>query len=177
PEKLIKEGLADKESSYIYALGQLALWSAHSDKITRKGSNSGEHILSNDDESRLVIPNPKLAPYGFAAVELMKRLKVYHLWQKRLITAQNVAQAQQFILSGSVPFGFIPLSQINALPPDQRGSYWQVPASLYPPIVQRVVLLEKGRQNPAAAAFLEFLKSAQSRKIIRESGYLPEPSN
>lgn len=177
PEKLITDKLAEKESSYIYAWGQLALWSADRHKITTEGEGKGEHLLKTDTLSRLVIPNPELAPYGYAAKQLMKHLELYDLWQNRLITAQNTAQAQQFTLSGSVPFAFIPLSQIKALPAQQQGSHWLAPSTYYSPIEQRLVLLKKGAQNPAASAFLKFIKSAQAQQIIADAGYLTESSH
>ena len=176
PKMLIHEGLAVKHHRAIYARGQLALWSPEKNTFLSTDDELGERILKTDTLSRLVIANPKLAPYGDAAIQAMKHLKVYHLWKNRLITAQSTAQAQQFTLSGSVPFALIPLSQIKALPVEQQGSHWLIPKTYYAPIEQELVLLKKGVQNPAALAFLKFITSKHSQEIIRDAGYLTERS-
>ena len=167
PQKLSQDGYAVIESRFTYALGQIALWHA------KKGSDINAQTLINAHiQKRLATANPKHAPYGVAAMETLKRLDVYDLWKKRIITGQNVAQAQQFIASGHVSLGFIAYSQILSLASEKQGSHWLVPTRYHSPLAQQLVVLKKGEANPLSFEFLEFLKSPEAQSIMQNFGYI-----
>ncbi|MFT3931138.1 MAG: molybdate ABC transporter substrate-binding protein [Spongiibacteraceae bacterium] len=170
PKKLIGEGKAVDGSYFVYARGRLALWSGTPGYVDDQGA-----ILKSDNFSKIAIANPKTAPYGQAAIEALSALKLLDQVQSKFVTGENIAQTQQFVSSGNVPLGFIALAQVKALPANERGSWWVVPAQLHQPIDQGAVLLKtpplKSEHAVAAQTFLDFLKSPEAIAIIRDLGY------
>ena len=165
PQSLEEAGEVVPGSRFTYSLGALALWSADSDIAVNADT------LEAGDINKLAIANPKLAPYGAAALEVMDKLGVRESLAARLIQGENIAQTYQFVSSGNARLGFVALSQVYADGAITSGSAWIVPDNLYTPIRQDAVLLLKGRDNPAAVALLDFLKGPQARKIMISYGY------
>ena len=165
PAKLIKENAAVAGSQYTYAIGKLVLWSAKSAVVDAKGE-----VLKKGGFDHLALANPKLAPYGAAGVEVMKALGAYDALQPKIVSAENITQAYQFVNSGNALLGFVALSQVLK---DGKidGSAWLVPAHLYAPIRQDVVVLEKGRGKPAAQALANYLKGDKAKAVIKSFGY------
>ncbi len=166
PRRMEREELAVPGSRFTYALGKLALWSPTNGFVDDKGE-----ILKRGTFKRLAIANPRLAPYGAAAVETMKRLGVWGLLEDRLVEGENIAQAFQFVASGNADLGFVALSQITGRGTARAGSYWLVPHSLHAPLRQDAVLLAAGAQNPAARDFLAYLRGGRARELIGAYGY------
>ena len=165
PAKLIKENAAVAGSQFTYAIGKLVLWSAKSAVVDAKGE-----VLKKGGFDHLALANPKLAPYGAAGVEVMKALGAYDALQPKIVSAENITQAYQFVNSGNALLGFVALSQVLK---DGKidGSAWLVPAHLYAPIRQDAVLLEKGRGKPAAQALANYLKGDKAKAVIKSFGY------
>lgn len=166
PAKLEKDGLAVSGSRFTYAIGQLALWSAKPGYVDAKGE-----VLKQGAFAHLAIANPRLAPYGAAAIETLTRLGLLASVEGRFVQGENIAQTYQFISTGNAELGFVAQSQIVEGGKLKSGSAWIVPASLHSPIRQDAVVLVKGKDNPAAAALLTFLKSDQARAVIQSYGY------
>ncbi len=162
PKKLVADGLAVADSRFTYAIGKLVLWSKTRDYV------KGEDTLKTGAFAKLAIANPSAAPYGAAAVETLKALKLYETLQPKIVQGNNIAQTFQFIDTGNAELGFVALSQLAGEP---AGSRWVVPQALYTPIRQDAVLLNKGEGNEAATAFLAFLKGPEARAIIEKFGY------
>jgi molybdate transport system substrate-binding protein len=172
PRRLAAEGLALPDSRFAYAVGRLALWSPTPGVVDARGE-----VLKKGDYARIAIANPKLAPYGAAAVAAMKRLGVYDTVAPKLVQGENIAQAFQFVQTGNAQLGFVALAQVMALKESERGSWWTLPAGLHPPIRQDAVLLKAGADKPAARAFLEFLKGREARRVIESLGYATTPGD
>lgn len=168
PKKLIDEGLAVAGSQFTYAIGKLVLWSAQPDYVDAQGA-----VLASGRFAHLAIANPKLAPYGQAATEVLKARGLTDALAPRLVTAESIAQAYQFVATGNAELGFVALSQVAVPGKAATGSHWLVPASLYGEIRQDAVLLKAGEKNPAAAALLSYLKSAPAKAMIQSWGYGP----
>lgn len=166
PKKLEAEGLAVAGSSRTYAIGKLALYSTKPGYVDAQGE-----VLRQGTFQHLSVANPKLAPYGAAAMETLKALGLEQTLQPRIVQGENIAQAYQFVATGNAELGFVALSQISNPAQPAAGSWWVVPASLYTPIRQDAVLLKKGEGQAAAAALLEYLKSDKARALIRSFGY------
>jgi molybdate transport system substrate-binding protein len=164
PQRLEQEALAVRGSRFTYALGRLVLWSAKAGVVDGQGE-----VLKRGNFDRISIANPKLAPYGQAAIETMQHLGVYGRLQPKIVQGENISQAWQFVASGNAPLGFVALSQVT----QGQGSSWVVPAGLHAPLKQDAVLLVHGKDNEAAAALLEFLKGGDARGIMRAYGYGP----
>jgi molybdate transport system substrate-binding protein len=165
PQKLISANIAVADSYFIYARGQLVLWSGTPDYVDDQGA-----ILKSDKFGKIAIANAKTAPYGQAAIETLTAMQLLDRLQPKFVVGENIAQTQQFIDSGNVPLGFIALAQVKSLAPAERGSYWVVPATLHKPIEQGAVLL-KSNNAKAAETFLTFLKSDEAIAIIHDLGY------
>jgi molybdate transport system substrate-binding protein len=166
PARLEKEGYAVSGSRFTYAIGQLALWSARPGYVDAKSA-----VLKQGAFEHLAIANPKLAPYGAAALETLTRLGLLAALQPKFVQGENIAQTFQFVSTGNAELGFVALSQIYEGGKLKRGSAWIVPAELHAPIRQDAVVLARGKANPAARALLNYLKTARARAIIKAYGY------
>lgn len=166
PAKLEQEGLGVQGTRFTYAIGKLVLWSAREGYVDVCGD-----VLRNGNFAHLAIANPKTAPYGAAAVETLTKLHLAERLQARLVQGENISQAQQFVATGNAELGFVALSQVWKNGKLGSGSAWIVPAGLYSPIRQDVVILKKGENNPAARALETYLKSDKAKAIIRAYGY------
>ncbi len=160
PKLLEEKGTAS--GRFTYAVGKLVLWSSN----TKRTAN--EQALRGGDFQKLAIANPKTAPYGAAALEIMRNLGLYEALEPKLVIGDSIAQTHQFAATGNAEFGFVALAQIAL---DDSGSRWLVPEKLYTPIRQDAVLLSKGKDNPAAQALLDYLKGDAARAVIQKYGY------
>ena len=166
PKKLIAEGHAVAGSHFTYAIGQLVLWSAQPGFVDDQGA-----VLAAGKYNKLAIANPKLAPYGRAGLEVVKARGLTEAITPKLVTAESIAQAYQFIVTGNAELGFVALSQVVVPGKPVVGSYWRVPQRLYGEIRQDAVLLKPGEKSAAAAALLAYLKSAPAKAVIQAYGY------
>ncbi|NHC05396.1 molybdate ABC transporter substrate-binding protein [Azonexus fungiphilus] len=166
PARLDKEGGTVAGSRFTYAVGTLVLWSAKADFVDGKGE-----VLKGGKFNRLSVANPKTAPYGAAALETLTRLKLLDAVQPKLVQGENIAQTFQFASTGNAELAFVALSQVFKDGKLSSGSAWIVPGEMHEPIYQDAVILAKGKDNPAAAAFLEFLKSPYAHAVIKSYGY------
>ncbi|MCQ4346746.1 molybdate ABC transporter substrate-binding protein [Pseudomonas stutzeri] len=166
PQKLEAEGVAVPGTRFTYAIGTLVLWSPQAGHVdTRSALLGGEF-------RHLALANPKTAPYGVAALATLERLGIAReTLRGRLVLGENIAQAYQFVASGNAELGFIALSQVCRDGKVASGSAWVVPADYHEPIRQDALLLARGKDNPAAAALLDYLKGPKAAELIRAYGY------
>ncbi len=168
PRRLVAEGHAVAGSRFTYAIGKLVLWSATPGFADAQGA-----VLESDKVRYVAIANPKVAPYGAAALALLKARGLTGKVTPKLVTAESIAQAYQFAATGNAELAFVALSQVAVPGKPAVGSYWLVPQTLYGEIRQDAVLLKAGEKNPAALALLEFLKGGAAKQVIRDFGYGP----
>jgi len=166
PARLERSGGAVTGTRFTYAIGRLVLWSRQPGVVDGNGE-----VLRGDGFDRLAIADPRLAPYGAAAVQTLRSLGLFERLQPRLVMGESITQAHQFVATGNAPLGFVALSQVYADGRLTEGSAWVVPTQMHDLIRQQAVLLAKGRDNPAARALLDFLRSEPVRAVIRQSGY------
>lgn len=166
PAKLEREGKVVANSRFTYAIGTLVLWSAKEGYVDDKGA-----VLKNGDFKHLAIANPKLAPYGLAATQVMDKLGLTATLQPRFVQGENIAQTYQFVATGNAQLGFVALSQVMVDGRIAQGSAWQVPADMHEPIRQDAALLETGKGNAAATALMQYLKGDKAKGIIKSYGY------
>ncbi len=172
PKKLIAEGHAMAGTNFTYAIGRLVLWSAQPGLVDAQGAVLG----SSGAFRHLAIANPKVAPYGAAALQVLKARGLTDALTPTLVTAESIAQAYQFAATGNAELAFVALSQVALPGKPPTGSFWLVPQSLYGEIRQDAVLLRAGEKNPAAVALLAYLKREPAQQMIRDFGYgVPGP--
>ncbi|NUT84736.1 molybdate ABC transporter substrate-binding protein [Pseudomonas brassicacearum] len=166
PARLESEGDTVKGSRFTYAVGTLALWSAKDGYVDSTGQ-----VLKHNNFQHLSIANPKAAPYGLAATQVLDKLGLTAQVKSKLVEGQNITQAYQFVSTGNAELGFVALSQVYKDGKVTGGSAWIVPAELHDPIKQDAVILNKGRDNPAAVALVDYLKGPKAAAIIQTYGY------
>jgi molybdate transport system substrate-binding protein len=165
PKKLAGEGLAVPDTLFTYAIGKLVLFSREADFV------KDEQTLRDARFNKIALANPTTAPYGAAAIEVMKALGVHDNLAPKIVQGNNIAQTFQFVDTGNAELGFVALSQVVER---QGGSRWIVPARLYNPIRQDAVVLKTGAGNEAARAFIAFLKGPEAASVIDKFGYAAE---
>ncbi len=165
PKLIEEEGLGIADTRFSYAIGKLVLWSPQEGFVDIKGE-----VLKTGEFEHIVIPDPKVGPYGVIAQEAMKNLTVWEQLQPKLLLRRSMTQTYQTVKNGEAQLGFVALSMLN---PNQRieGSFWIVPTYLYTPIEQQAILLQHGKDNKAALAFLDFIKTPRARNTIESYGY------
>lgn len=166
PERLEKEGEIVPGSRFTYAIGKLVLWSTTEGFVDEQGE-----VLRRNAFRHLSIANPKTAPYGLAATQVMDKLGLTEALRPKLVEGTNITQAHQFAATGNAELGFVALSQVYKDGKITGGSAWIVPEELYEPIRQDAVILNKGKDNPAAAALVDYLKGPRAAEVIRSYGY------
>jgi len=163
PKLLEDQGVALPGSRFTYATGRIVLWSPTAGYIDATGQ-----ILAHGNFRYLAIASPKLAPYGKTAQEVLQARGLWDSLQRRMVRGENIGQTFQFVKSGNAELGFVAYSQVKRPDQPMEGSYWEVPQALYVPIEQQAVLL---KDDAAARAFLEFIRSDAALAIIRGYGY------
>jgi molybdate transport system substrate-binding protein len=168
PKKLEEEGLAVAGSRFTYAIGKLVLWSPKAGVVDERGD-----VLKNGDYKFVAIANPKIAPYGAAAQQVLTRLG---LWQslnadKKIVMGESIAQTLQFATSGNAEFAFVALAQVSA-GDKAAGSMWLPSPDMYKPILQDAVILTRTEHQAAAEQFMQWLRSdANALAVIKGAGY------
>jgi molybdenum ABC transporter, periplasmic molybdate-binding protein len=166
PEKLESAGKAVPGSRFTYAIGALALWSAKPNFIDEQ-----LQVLKTGQFNKIALANPKLAPYGAAAVEALEKLDLVTATQAKWVQGENIAQTYQFVFTGNADLGFVALSQIMQNGKLMSGSYWQIPTNLHTPILQDAQILLPGKNSFATQQFMEFIQSDLAKAIIQFHGY------
>lgn len=166
PAMLVSEGLALESGRFTYAMGQLVLWSPQSGLVDAHGT-----VLQQPFSGKLAVADPKLAPYGAAAFEVMGKKGVIERLRPVFVTGENIGRTFQFVKTGSAALGFVALSQVMVDRKISSGSAWVIPSNLYSPIRQDAVLLKNGQSNAAAQALLQYLRGDAARALIRAYGY------
>ena len=171
PQRLIADGIGEGKAgkAILYARGTLVLWTRKDAKLPPPSLE----LLRNPALKTLAIANPQRAPYGKAAVAALQKLGVYGALKSRLVTAENIAQAAQFVDSGNADAGLI--SMTAALTPRlaSAGQYFVIPRDLYPSIEQGAVLISKSAQRAAARKLLDYLMSSPVQEELRKMGLTP----
>ena len=166
PARLEKESLTVTGSRFTYAFGKLVLWSKKAGFVDHQGE-----VLRTGKFARIALADPKLAPYGFAAIETLTKLGLLQGLRAKLVQGENIAQAYQFVATENAQLGFVALSQVFADGRISTGSAWIVPADLYSPIQQDAVVLATAKNNSAASNLAKYLRGERARDIIRSYGY------
>ncbi len=171
PARLEKEGLAVAGTRFTYATGRLALWSKQASLVDDKGEVLRSPRFEELGVQKIAIADPKLAPYGAAAMEVIQHLGVQASVAPKLVQGESIGQTYQFVSTENAQLGFVALSQISFDGRIMQGSAWVVPQHMHTPLKQDAVLLNGGKDNAAAQALLKYLQGDKAKAIIRMYGY------
>ncbi len=166
PARLEREGEGVAGSRFTYAIGKLVLWSKQPGLVDDKGE-----VLRSGAFERIALADPKLAPYGAAAMQTLNELGLADALARKFVQGENIGQTYQFVATRNAPLGFVALSQVFADGRVTEGSAWIVPQTLYAPIRQDALILARGKDNAAAAELMRYLQGDAAQAIIRAYGY------
>ena len=169
PAQLIEKGLADKDSLYRYAVGQLVLWVPKDVPIDVQ--KLGIQALLDPNVKKIAIANPLHAPYGRAAEAALKHFGVYDRVSAKLVLGENISQAAQFVESGNAQAGLLALSHALSPALKDKGHYWTVPLDAYPTLNQAAIVLSKSKQQAAARKFLDFVRGPEGTSLLKSYGF------
>lgn len=159
-DKLVEQGHSFNNSSQVYAIGQLALWSPQS-----KSAQQLEKLLHSGNFNKLAIANPKTAPYGLAALEALQAMGLYEKVKHKLVYGENIAQTLQFVESGAAELGFVARSHVN------EQIFFAIDTQLHQPVTQKMLILKQTKQPALAKRFVEFLQTPEVTEMIKQDGY------
>jgi len=173
PKQLIAGGQAEGPTLYRYAVGRLVLWVPIDSPLDVE--HKGMDVLLDPSVKKIAMANPQHAPYGRAAAATLKHYGLSEKVSGRLVLGENISQAAQFVESGNAQVGFVALAHAVAPAMQGKGKYWMVPAEAYPPLDQGVVVISHSPHTQDAAAFLDYVKTAEVAAVLRRYGFsLPE---
>ncbi len=165
PRELVRAGLADAGTLVVYAQGRLMMWS------TEPGLDLsvGLRILLEPSVARIAIANPAVAPYGRAAKAALEKAALWDAVRPKIVFGENVAQTAQFVETGNAQIGFVGRAHTQGA--NAKGRSWPVPQEYYPILEQGGIVTAKGRANPAAPKYLDYLRSDAGRAILQKCGF------
>jgi molybdate transport system substrate-binding protein len=170
PRQLVENGLADKESEFLYAVGQIVVWAPSGSPIDVE--NLGIEAVVDPAARKVAIANPQHAPYGVAAQAALEHYGLYERVKDRLVLGENIAQTAQFVESGAADIGVIALSLALAPVLQEKGQYWLVPLDAYPTMQQGSVILNWARDRQATERFRTFIAGPRGREILQRYGFI-----
>lgn len=158
--------LAIKASSFNYAIGEIALVSTGNQCLNPNGTQfSGTTIA---------IANPKIAPYGLAAKQVMRNQGLDQIVNLRLISAENAAQTLHFFATGNVDHAItssVLIQQWLARNTAKEIIYCPLSSDSYDAIIHQGVILQHSENQQLATALVNFILSNQGQTIISALGY------
>lgn len=169
PRQLTESGLAEKDSLFVYAVGRIVLWMPSDSKLDV--TSRGLEALLDPAVKKLAIANPHHAPYGRAAEAALKKHNLWEQIQPKLVLGENIAQAAQFVQSGSADAGIIALSLAMAPQMKSRGQYFLIPIDDYPRLEQGGVILSCSNEKAAAREFRTYVTSPDGRAVLKQYGF------
>ena len=173
PKKLEEAGLAEPGTLYMYAVGRIVIWVPKGSPIDV--GSLGIKALQHPSVKKIVIANPKHAPYGRAAVAAMEHYQIYEAVKDKLVLGENISQTAQFVQTGGADIGIIALSLAVAPTMKESGTYWEMPLEAYPRLEQGAVVLKAAKDVKAARAFLSYIRGPEGAAVFKRYGFfLPE---
>jgi len=166
PKEIYDNGLA-VQAPRVYAYGQLVLWSMYD---TIKPSIA---ILKDESVKQIALANPKTAPYGQAAIEVLENYNLYDEVKDKLVYGESIAQTNQFITSKSLEIGFTAKSVVLSPKMKRKGHWVPLDKNQYSVIEQGVVIIKReSRDVKKVQQFYDFLFSQEAKEILEDFGYL-----
>ena len=164
--RLARRGLIDPDSVAVYAVGRLALVTHRpQDMAGLPEVLTARHLglLTGPGMKVIALANPRHAPYGAAAREVLREVGLWERLAPRLVFGQNVRQTLTFVESGNADAALVAASMMP-----RGGRPWPlISAGLHPPIRQAVGRVSGSPKREAAGRFIAFLLSAAGRDILR----------
>lgn len=168
PQAIYDAGMA-LDQPQIYARGRLVLWTLM-DAYT-----PSLELLTKDSVRHIALANPKTAPYGEAALEILEKYGLLDSLKEKLVYGESIAQTNQFITSKTTEVGFTAMSVVLSPEMKHKGKWLPLSHELHSPIEQGIVVIKrKGGSMDKGKKFLEFIFSEKAKRILHDFGYVTE---
>lgn len=165
PEEIYKSGLSYSEPK-VYAYGKLILWTLN------KQIKPSLELLTDAKIKHIALANPDTAPYGFAAIQVLKEHELYKKVKDKLVFGESISQTNQFITLGSAEIGFTAMSVVMSPTMKGKGTWLEINKKNYTTIQQGIVVIKHKEQiNPSVLKFYDFLLSEKAQNILEKYGY------
>jgi molybdate transport system substrate-binding protein len=162
-DKLDGEGLLAAGTNAVYAVGVLALWIPPSSRAQVRKIED----LKTKEVRVIAVANPKLAPYGAAAVETLHHAGIWDAVEAKIVYADTISMAKQYGTSKNADAVFTAYSLVLK----EGGKVIQVDEGLHQPIVQKLGVLAHSERRDLAQSFTKFVLSEPGRAILASYGY------
>lgn len=165
PAEVERQGRAGSKPR-AYARGTLVLWTAD------VNIQPSIPLLKSDSITHIAIANPRLAPYGEAAIGVLEHFGILDTVKQKLVYGESLAQVNQFVLSGAAEIGFTSLSVVLTPAMKGKGNWIELNRSLHSPIEQGVMLIaQEDGIKKEAREFYDFLFTEEAREVLKNFGY------
>ena len=165
PQDLFESGFTVAKPR-IYANGTLVLWSFKNEVLP------SFELIETDQVKHFAIPNPKTAPYGIAAMQVLNSNGYYSKIHNKLVYGESVGQTNQFIITGAAQIGLTSKSVVMSSEMRNKGNWIEISENLHEPISQGIVLIKRKQEvSKDAQEFYEFLFSDTAQSILEKYGY------
>ena len=161
---LIDGGHLLRESRAVYAHGRLVLWSSSASGTRTKALDA----LRSDNVKFIAVAKPEIAPYGKAAVQALRSLGLWDALQPKIVYAQSVVVAKQFVDSGNADSAFIAASLLGG---GDLARGVEIDAGLHDPIEQALGIVARSTKRQQAQRFVEFLLGPRGQAILARFNY------
>jgi molybdate transport system substrate-binding protein len=168
PRRLEAEHLAEPGTLYEYGKGKIVIWTRNDSGVDPRRGLSG---LLDPAVRKIAVANPELAPYGRAAVAALQHEQLYDKVRPKLVVGENISQAAQFVQSGNAEAGILALSLALTPALEHSGTYYEIPAALYPSIEQGAIILKSSANKELARRFLALLKRPDIKTLMQQFGF------
>lgn len=165
PEDLEKAGFTTSKP-VVYALGSLIICSNQNLDL-----NHWEQLLQSNSIKKIAIANPKTAPYGKAAKEVLGRKNLLEKLQPKIVYGESISQVNIYITTGVTEIGFTTEALIVDVANKQKLYWKKISPADFQPIKQGMVVLKHAEENPQAAQFFKYMQSAAAKNILKKHGY------
>ncbi len=165
PMDLYEKGYTTAEPK-VYAFGKLVLWTNNT------SINPSLEILEEDNIKHIALANPKTAPYGVAAMQVLQKNNMEERLAPKLVFGESISQVNQFVNTQAAEIGFTAKAVVLSAKVKDNSQWFEIDKADYTPIKQGVVVLNRtGQRRKDALKFKDFLLSEKASDILNKFGY------
>ncbi len=167
PQELFDKGFTTGKPA-VYAYGTLVMWS-----LQKRDLSKGLATVLHSDVQKIAVANPKLAPYGEAAIEALTKENLLQKTKRKIVYGESISGVNQYLLSGAADIAFTAKSVVLDSAMSGKGSWIEINKNLYKPIAQGVVIIKSSDSGriKAARKWQQFLSGKKAKAIFDKYGY------
>jgi molybdate transport system substrate-binding protein len=125
--------------------------------------------------TRIVVGNPRTVPAGQYAEECLRALGLWERLRPKVVFAENVRQALDYVARGEVDAGFVYATDAAARARGVKEAF-RPPDDSYRPVIYPGAVVAASRHGKLAQAFLDLLSGVEGRVVLARFGFQPPPA-